>query len=254
MKLTRILVGLSIVASIAVAVLNFVYVAKKVETTENLRASEQKAKVEAQGERDTAKRELKKTQTELADTKATLEATTAERDKAVASEAVATKRAAELTEKLAKTQTDLEAAKADVNAYAASGYSPQQVATLAKEMKETQIALEASIEEKKILSRKLAKAENKLAELLDAEYTGPVLPASLKGSVMVVDPKWDFVIINVGEDQGLLENGQLLVSRDGKLVGKLRVRTVEKGRSVANILPGWKVGEVMEGDLVIPAS
>jgi acyl-CoA thioesterase len=61
------------------------------------------------------------------------------------------------------------------------------------------------------------------------------------------------VIINVGQDQGVLEHGELLVNRNGKLVAKVRVRSVQKDRSIANVMPGWQLGEVMEGDQVIPA-
>jgi cell shape-determining protein MreC len=68
-----------------------------------------------------------------------------------------------------------------------------------------------------------------------------------------VDPKWQFVVLDVGEDQGIIKDGELLVSRDGKLVAKVVVRSVEKGRSIANLMPGWTFGEVVEGDLVSPA-
>jgi hypothetical protein len=70
---------------------------------------------------------------------------------------------------------------------------------------------------------------------------------------MAVDPKWDFVVLNVGEDQGVLPDGELLVSRDGKLVAKVIVRSVQKDRSIANLVPGWQLGEIIEGDEVIPA-
>lgn len=71
--------------------------------------------------------------------------------------------------------------------------------------------------------------------------------------MVVCDPKWDFVILNVGENQGVLERGDLLVNRDGKLVAKVRVLRVEKDRCIANLVPGWKLGEVAEGDSAIPA-
>jgi len=71
--------------------------------------------------------------------------------------------------------------------------------------------------------------------------------------VLVTDPKWNFVVLNIGEDQGVLERGELLVNRDGKLVAKVIVRSVQKDRSIANVMPGWELGEVMEGDQVIPA-
>ena len=59
-------------------------------------------------------------------------------------------------------------------------------------------------------------------------------------------------MINVGEDQGILKEGRLYVSRDGKLVAKLRVTSVEKDRCIANVMDGWRVGDVVEGDSVIP--
>ena len=68
------------------------------------------------------------------------------------------------------------------------------------------------------------------------------LPAGLKGKVLVADPKWNFVVLNVGEDQGVLERGELLVNRNGKLVAKVVVRSVQKDRCIANVLPGWELG------------
>ena len=70
---------------------------------------------------------------------------------------------------------------------------------------------------------------------------------------MAVDPKWEFVVLNVGEDQGVLPDGEMLVSRDGKLVAKVIVRSVQKNRCIANIVPGWQLGDIIEGDSVIPA-
>jgi hypothetical protein len=70
---------------------------------------------------------------------------------------------------------------------------------------------------------------------------------------MVVDPKWNFVIVNVGEEQQMVNNAELLVSRDGKLVGKIIVRSVQKDHCIANLIPGWQFGEVLEGDSITPA-
>ena len=52
--------------------------------------------------------------------------------------------------------------------------------------------------------------------------------------------------------QGVVERGELLVNRDGKLVAKLRVTGVEPKRCIANVLPEWKQADVMEGDAVLP--
>jgi hypothetical protein len=49
-------------------------------------------------------------------------------------------------------------------------------------------------------------------------------------------------------------NGELLVNRDGKLIAKVIVRSIQKDRCIANIVSGWKYGELIEGDSVIPAN
>jgi hypothetical protein len=79
------------------------------------------------------------------------------------------------------------------------------------------------------------------------------LPADLKGNVAVVDPKWNFVVLNIGEKSGVIEDGEMLVSRDGKLVARVVIKKVQKDQCIADILPGWKLGDVIEGDTVIPA-
>ena len=45
----------------------------------------------------------------------------------------------------------------------------------------------------------------------------------------------------------------MLVNRNSKLVAKVRILKVEKDRCIANVVPGWKLGEIVEGDAAIPA-
>jgi hypothetical protein len=104
-----------------------------------------------------------------------------------------------------------------------------------------------------VMSRTISRLSNQLAQLTGNEDYVVKLPAGLKGKVVVVDPKWDFVVLDIGDEQGVLQDGELLVSRDGKLVAKVVVRTVQKDRCIANIVPGWKLGDLFEGDDVSPA-
>ncbi|HEX7653585.1 MAG TPA: hypothetical protein VF607_08765, partial [Verrucomicrobiae bacterium] len=60
-------------------------------------------------------------------------------------------------------------------------------------------------------------------------------------------------VLNIGDDQGVIEDGQLLVSRNGKLVAKVVVKSVMKSKCVANVIPGWKLSDLYEGDVVTPA-
>jgi len=198
------------------------------------------------GELDTAKKDLKQT-------KDTLELTTAEKEKAI-------RRSRHPTCKGDRTdhEADLDhrtagCRPAGVATLQGHWVYPEQILAFGKQIKEAQDALEVATEEKKILSHKLTTLQVKYDALTKEDYHGPPLPASLTGKVLVTDPKWEFVVLDVGQDQGVLTYGELLVNRNGKLVAKLRVFSVQKDRAIANVIPGWKLGEVMEGDRVIAA-
>ncbi len=83
-------------------------------------------------------------------------------------------------------------------------------------------------------------------------FTPP--PLALRGHVLSVDPKWKFVVLDLGQAQKTKPTWKLLVSRGGQLVAKVEIVAVEGERSVANIIPGWQFGEIREGDVVLPAA
>jgi hypothetical protein len=250
--LIRISLIVAIVAGLAVGVLNFVKVKEKITVLQSNLKEQTDGRLKAETELASTKKDLNKTTAELKQTKATLEATTAAKDKAEADLVAQTKRADKLTDDLNKTRQERDAAQADLAAYKVTGVSPQQILAMNKEFNTLKDNLAVADTENKILLQKLKKTETELAVYRDPNFF-VTLPASLKGKVLVADPKWNFVVLSVGEDQGVLERGELLVNRNGKLVAKVVVRSVQKDRSIANVLPGWELGEVMEGDLVIPA-
>ena len=250
--LIRISLIVAIVAGLAVGALNFVKVKEKITTLQTNLDTETKAHAEFEGKFKVTKSSLDKTNAILKQTIATLDETTASRDKALADLDTQTKRADKLDADLAKTRQERDDAQADLASYKSTGLKPPEILAMNKQYKAVQESLSASQEENKILGQDIRKLKNRLAVYEDPN-TPVLLPASLKGKVLVLDPKYNFVVLNVGEDQGLLEHGELLVKRDGNLVAKVIVTRVQKGQSIANVLPGWSLGEILEGDQVIPA-
>jgi len=250
--LIRISLILAIIAGLAVGVLNFTQVKEKITTLQTNLKNETDAKNKALTELASTKKELDKTTAELKQTKTTLEATTKERDTAVQTAQEATTKANKLTEDLNKTRTERDDAQREVAAFRASGLNPEQALNAAKQIKGLQDALAGSQEENTLLGKRIKKLDADLAFYRDPTKTIE-LPANIKGKVLVCDPKWHFVVINAGEDQGVVEHGELLVNRDGKLVAKVIVSSVQKDRCVANVMTGWQLGEIYEGDVVTPA-
>ena len=250
--LVRISLIVAILAAIAVGVINFVQVKPKVAKLETDLDRETKAHQEFEGKYNFTKSSLDKTNVILKQTIATLESTTAERDKAVTDLAAQTKRADKLNDDLTKTRGERDAAQQEVAAFKAAGMTPEQITHAAKDIKDLKDALAGTQEENKLLGKQVNKLKVALARYEEPDYHVR-LPASLRGKVLITDPKWNFVVLNVGENQGVLEHGELLINRNGRLVGKVEVRTVHKDQCIANVMPGWELGEVMEGDQVIPA-
>jgi hypothetical protein len=183
---------------------------------------------------------LSQTQTELTSTKSSLE------DEK--------KRAKGLQDNLEKTKADLLASDQELSAWKALGIAVEGVRGLIDSEKKLRAESQVLVAENKIMGKKLVET---LAELDRYRIGNPdndlPLPATVRGKVVAVDPKWSFVVLDVGADQGVKERGVLLVSRNSKLVAKVRVTSVQASRSVANIVPGWKIGELLEGDLVVPS-
>jgi hypothetical protein len=250
--LIRISLFLAVLAALAVGVVNFVFVKDKINTLVTDRNTNRDGWHATQAALTQTNKVLVKTQGDLKQTQQDLADTQAERDKAVANALAQVKRADQLAGQLAKTTQERDDAQSDLAAYKATGFSAEQVAKLGRTLKDTQDLVEVSRQENAILQHNSARLQAELDKYVGTN-TEVTLRADLKGKILVVDPKWDFVVLNIGDEQGVKQDGELLVSRDGKLVAKVIVRTIEKDRCIANIVPGWKLGEVIEGDEVSPA-
>ncbi len=78
----------------------------------------------------------------------------------------------------------------------------------------------------------------------------PRIPAGLSGNVILVDPEWNFVILNIGTEAGLLPNVELLVHRDEEFISRIRVIAVRERIAVADIQRDSTISSLAEGDSV----
>ena len=131
--------------------------------------------------------------------------------------------------------------------------TPEQIRNNLTRLRQVERERDTYIADNQALLRRKSDLEKQLRRYIGDTVPDIELPVGAKGNVVAVDPKYDFVILNFGKDKGLQENAKLLVNRDGKLIGQVKVTSVEQNRAIANIMPEWKQDEIMEGDLVIPS-
>jgi hypothetical protein len=216
------------------------------------------------GERDTNKqnwdreltranklnKDLKTTQETLATTEKSLEET---KTSLVAMTSRATeqeRRANGLQQTLDTTKRDLTTAQQDLAAWKALNIPVEQVSQIIVSEKRFRELTEIQRQEQLVLLKENGRLSNMIADLTNQEDLPVPMPGA-KGTVVAVDPKWNFVVLDVGEKGGARQKGVFLVSRNGKLVGKVRVTNVQADRSIANVVPGWQLDEIVEGDQVV---
>jgi hypothetical protein len=249
--LRRIFIILAIVASGAIIAMTQLKLREHIQGIIDERQKNAADRDKERGRANKAERALNTTSNELVNTLVTLQNTS---NDLVSTKGTLEQVRGELAKVTADKQKALDgekAARQELAQWSALGMRPEQVKVLIDDLAKAKDANAALEEEKKIINRELTKTKAELAKLLDPDNVVIPLPPGLKGTVLVVDPKWEFVVLDIGEKQGVLKDGIMMVHRDTKLVGKVKISNVMGERSIANIMPGWKLDEIREGDKVL---
>ena len=79
--------------------------------------------------------------------------------------------------------------------------------------------------------------------------------AGVHGSVLAYNQAYNFVVLNLGARNGVEPNSEMLVLRDGTLIGKIRISSVEPATAIGDIMSNSLARgvQVQPGDNVIYA-
>ena len=199
---------------------------------------------------NTAEKNLASTSNKLTQTQATLTKTEEELNGTKQQLATVQDALNKNKAELMKANNERRDALAQLEKWSQIGVTPEQVRDLLTAVQKNKDAIAALDDEKKILERQLKVLQNRYDSVMGSEDRVVELPAGTRGNVVAVDPKWNFVVLDLGGENGMLEGGVLTVHRNSKLVGKVRIREVLPNRSVASPVAGWRLGDVEEGDQV----
>jgi len=235
----KVLLYASIAVTLATTALGFINKGKLTITKDELSSSQQLV------QQKTAAAE--KAEKDLTTAKASLETVTAEKNQATTeAETLKTdleKNKAQVTDlttqitgktdEITKLQADLEAAKKAADAAtaggtpAASGMSAEDQAKMQEQ--ETLITkLQADLDSSRTQLESLIKEKNDRLALK--------MRKGLEGRVLAVNQAWNFVVLNLGDRNGVVGNAEMLVKRGTQLVGKIRITSVEPATSIADIV------------------
>jgi septal ring factor EnvC (AmiA/AmiB activator) len=137
----------------------------------------------------------------------------------------------------------------------AGGVGQTDVAAMETRVKEAETKLAELQQINQSLTQRVDDAEQKsraLQEESDRRQRG-LMAKGLEGRVLAVNQGWNFVVLSLGDRQGVVNNAEMIVMRDDTMVGKVRVTSVEPSTSIADIVPGSVPAgvRVQPGDRVI---
>jgi len=130
-----------------------------------------------------------------------------------------------------------------------------QAAAVTTELAQMKEQLAAAEMEARLMAEQLESAQSRVRSLEQeaARREGQMMAKGLQGQIVAVNPAWNFVVLSLGDRQGVAPNAEMLVRRGDRMIGKVRVTSVERSNSIADIVSGSvPTGvSIQAGDVVI---
>ena len=159
-------------------------------------------------------------------------------------------------------QKHVEEAEQNPNALAAgSPAATAPAADLQSQLDDLRRQLDSAEKEKALLAEKLQDGQEQAAQPREEKKrretvreTGPHR-TGLRGTILAVNQAYNFVVLNLGTRHGVESNAEMLVLRDGTLVGKIRISSVEPATAIGDIITNTlaRGAQIQPGDRVIYA-
>jgi FtsZ-interacting cell division protein ZipA len=198
---------------------------------------------------------------------------TGEKDKIAAAEnraAKAEEQFAQLQKEKADLQTRLDANQSEIASLqkrveeAEKAAKPSETpavgpsaADLQAQLDDARRQLDSAEKEKAFLAEKLQNAQERPAPVQEERKrreTG-VRRTGVRGTVLAVNQAYNFVVLNLGARHGVEPNSEMLVLREGTLIGKIRISSVEPATAIGDMITGSSARgvQLQPGDTVIYA-
>ena len=146
-----------------------------------------------------------------------------------------------------------------------------QSADLQSQVDDLRHQLDGAEKEKALLAEKLQDAQERPARVKEAAPKAETRKkretasiqresssshrAGVHGTVLAYNQAYNFVVLNLGARNGVESNSEMLVLRDGTLIGKIRISSVEPATAIGDIITNSLARgvQVQPGDSVIYA-
>ncbi|MFL6515313.1 MAG: hypothetical protein ACJ8M1_09855 [Chthoniobacterales bacterium] len=167
---------------------------------------------------------------------------------------------ADLQSKLQAAQSEVATLQSQVQeagAKASDNPGAPSLPELQAQLDDARKQLESAEHENVFLSEKIRTAQDHSTQLQDdrKRREPSVSKAGVRGTVLAVNQAYNFVVLNLGGRHGVEPNAEMLVLRDGALIAKIRVSSVEPSTAIGDIVTSSLARgvQVQPGDVVVYA-
>jgi archaellum component FlaC len=149
-----------------------------------------------------------------------------------------------------------------------SGSSPAestQTADLRSQVDDLRRQLDGAEKEKALLAEKIQQTQERSSQPKDTKKRRETVSAQretvtphragVHGTVLAYNQAYNFVVLNLGARNGVETNSEMLVLRDGTMIGKIRISSVEPATAIGDIITNSLARgvQIQPGDTVIYA-
>jgi hypothetical protein len=140
-----------------------------------------------------------------------------------------------------------------------------QTAALQSQLDDLRRQLDSAEKEKAFLAEKIQDSEGRSSQPKETKKRRETAStqretvsshrAGVHGTVLAYNQAYNFVVLNLGARNGVETNSEMLVLRDGTLIGKIRISSVEPATAIGDIISNSVARgvQVQPGDNVIYA-
>jgi len=140
-----------------------------------------------------------------------------------------------------------------------------QTADLQSQLDDLRRQLDSAEKEKAFLAEKIQDSQGRSSQPKETKKrretastqreTASPHRAGVHGAVLAYNQAYNFVVLNLGARNGVETNSEMLVLRDGTLIGKIRISSVEPATAIGDIITNSVARgvQVQPGDSVIYA-
>jgi len=162
---------------------------------------------------------------------------------------------------IASLQTPVQEAEKNPNALPADNSATAPAADLQSQIDDLRRQLDSAEKEKSFLSEKLQAIQDRADQPKEGKKRREAVRETvshrtgLRGTILAVNQAYNFVVLNLGTRHGVESNAEMLVLRDGTLVGKIRISSVEPATAIGDIITSSlaRGAQMQPGDNVIYA-